>query len=184
MSKAVAWMGFGLLSCGASAAMAQVYGPPAASYQGLYMGASAGEVFYNEDGLGAMNPTVFLFRIGEQFSPFVALEGRIGTSVDGGSWDGLRVNAQAIYGAYVKGIWPTSPWFSVYGLAGLGGAQWHRNYPDSNTNDIGLSFGAGGEFNLGYGTSLDLEFSRLTNGDNAGYSYNANQLLFGVNWRF
>lgn len=185
VNKKLTMISAGIVALGSTAALAQsgYYGSSSAySYDGLYLGASAGEVFYNEDGLGTISPTVAIFRVGEQFSPFVAIEGRIGTSVAGSTWGGYHVDVQALYGGYVKGMLPFSPWFSAYAIAGLGGAQFHRNYPDYNSNDIGLSFGAGSEFNLGGGASLDVEYARLTNGSNSGYNYTADQLTFGVNW--
>ncbi len=184
MNKSIAWIGLGIVAVGSSAAMAQSQnyaGGP--GYGSIYLGASAGEMFYNEDGLGTMSPTVALFRVGEQFSPYVAIEGRIGTSVSGGDWNGYHVDAQLIYAGYVKGILPISPWISGYALAGLGGAQMHRDYPDSSSNDVGLSFGLGGEVHLGGGASLDLEYVRLTSGNNVGFGYSADMLTFGVNWR-
>ena len=168
-----------LFSTAAMAAGPYGYG---SDYSGTYFGASAGEVLYNESGLSQMAPTILLVRIGQQFSPYIAAEGRIGTSVSGGYAYGYHINAQALYGVYAKGMLPLSPWFSGYAIAGLGGAQWHRNYPDHDSNDADVSFGIGGEFYLGGGASLDLEWARLTSGTNVGYDYTADQLTFGVNW--
>jgi hypothetical protein len=70
-----------------------------------------------------------------------------------------------------------------YAIAGVGGAEIHRNYPDFHSNDAGLSYGAGLEFNLGAGASVNVEWARLiSNGDNVGYEFTADQLTFGVNW--
>ena len=182
-------LGIGLMALGSTAALAQQ--PYYDNDYGLYLGASAGELMYNEQGLPQMNPTIGEFRVGQQFSQYLAIEGRIGTSVSGGRTyaygQGYHVNAQAIYGAYVKGMLPFNPWISGYAIAGLGGAQWHRDYPSYNSNDVGLSFGVGAEFHLGGNASFDVEWARLTNGTNPSdgynYSYSANQLTFGVNWR-
>jgi hypothetical protein len=77
---------------------------------------------------------------------------------------------------------PFSPFVSGYALAGLGGAQWSRNYPDFNSTDVGFSFGLGAEFNLPNSpASLTAEWVRLVSGNNAGFDYTANQLTFGVN---
>jgi hypothetical protein len=186
VKKRVAAAGCALAGLVSSAAMAAGYdygygaGP---EYGGLYFGASAGEAFYNEDGVPQLTPTVAIFRVGQQFSPYVAIEGRVGTSVSGGGYNlGYHADLQAIYGGYVKGILPLSPWFSAYAIAGLGGAQIHRNYPEFNSNDVGISYGVGAEFNVGGGATLNAEWSRLTNGTNDGYNYNADLLTFGVNW--
>jgi hypothetical protein len=184
VEKPVAIILCGITGLISSAAMAAGYdyGYGAESPYGLYFGASAGEAFYNEDGIPQLNPTVALFRVGQQFSPYIAIEGRVGTSVSGGYSYGYHADLNALYGAYAKGILPFSPWVSAYAIAGLGGAQIHRNYPQFNTNDVGLSVGVGAEVNVGGGASFDVEWSRLTNGTNDGYSYNANLLVFGVNW--
>jgi hypothetical protein len=130
-----------------------------------------------------------MLHIGQQFNPFLAVEGRFGTGINGDeTWlygDRYHVNANFLYAGYVKGIMPLSPWFSAYGLAGIGGAELHRNYPDSSSNDAGLSFGVGAQFTLGGGASLNLEWARLTSGTNDQvYDYTADQLTFGVNWRW
>ena len=156
------------------------YGP---SYNGFYFGASAGEAFYNEDGIPQLTPPIALFRVGQQFSPYVAIEGRVGTGLTGSSSYGDHINLDAIYAGYVKGILPVTPWFSPYAIAGVGGAVTHRNYPDFRSNDAGLSYGGGLEFNLGGGASIDVEWARLiNNGDNVGYNFTTDQLTFGVNW--
>jgi hypothetical protein len=152
---------------------------------GAYMGVSAGSLIYKERELDTLSPTILEFRIGQQFSPFVAIEGRIGTGINNDERDGYKLNVQAVYGGYVKGIVPLSPWFSGYGLAGVGGVQLHRNYPDFNSSDAGLSFGFGAEFKLGGGASLNAEWLRLTTGTNDRiFDYTADQLTFGVNWHF
>jgi hypothetical protein len=158
------------------------YGP-GPSYGGFYFGASAGEILYNEDGIPQLTPTIAMFRVGQQFNPYLAIEGRVGGSVSGGRSDGFHVDINALYGGYAKGILPITPWFSGYAIAGVAGAQIHRNYADSNSNEAGLSYGVGTEFNLGGGASLNVEWARLiNNGNNAGFDYTADQLTFGVNW--
>ena len=186
-AKRSVWMGAALLSLVSSAAMAaDYYGPGPGygpSYGGFYFGASAGDVFYNEDGIPQLNPTVAIFRVGQQFNPYLAIEGRIGTTISSGRSDGYYANLNALYAGYLKGMLPVTPWFSPYALAGVGGADIHRNYPDFHSNDAGLSFGGGLEFNLGGGASVNVEWARLiNNGDNLGYNFTADQLTFGVNW--
>lgn len=182
MNRKFAVIGLGFTALVSTVAMAAPGYGGGADYGGLYLGASAGEILYNEQGLPQMTPTIGIFRIGQQFNPYLAIEGRLGTSVNGGSAYGYHIDAQAIYAGYVKGMLPLSPWISAYAIAGLGGVQWHRNYPDFSSNDVGLSYGIGTEFTLGGNASLDIEWAQLTHGSNAGYSYTANQVTFGVNW--
>jgi opacity protein-like surface antigen len=176
-------------AAGSSAVLAQPrygygYSGAAGSSFGPYLGVSAGELMYNEQGLAQMSPTIAEFHIGQQFNPYLGIEGRLGTSVNGGRAYGYHVDAQVIYAGYIRGTLPLDPLFSIYGILGLGGAQWHRNYPDNNSNDVAVSFGVGAQFNVAGNTALTLEWARLNNGDNAGFGYTADQLTFGVNWRF
>jgi opacity protein-like surface antigen len=187
MSKRWVWIGIGLMALGSASAMAYDYNSPGpsygAGYGGFYLGASAGAAFYNEQGIPQLTPTIAMFRVGQQFNPYLAIEGRMGGSLNGGHSYGYHADLDAIYAGYVKGILPVTSWFSPYAIAGVGGAQIHRNYPAFNTNDAGLSYGGGLEFNLGGGASLNVEWARLiNNGDNYGYSYTTDQLTFGVNW--
>lgn len=152
-------------------------------YNHVYLGAGFGELIYSEDGLSTINPTIGYFKVGEQFNPYMAIEARVGTGVSSSQSNGNSVNVNAIYSGYIKGIVPLAPQFSVYGLAGLSGANLHRNYPDYNSTDGTFSLGAGAEFKLGGGASLDAEFTRAAAGTNAGYNYTADTLTIGVNWR-
>jgi len=182
-------LGIGLTMVLSGTAMAAGYGygkgngPEYWPSFGPYFGASAGGAFYNEDGIPQLTPTIVMFRIGQQFNPYLAIEGRIGTTISGGRSQGDHVDLNALYGGYIKGMLPVTPWFSPYAIAGVGGAQVHRNYPDFNSNDAGLSFGFGTEFHLGGGASVNLEWVRLiNNANNIGFNYNTDLLTFGVNW--
>src|ERR1700733_4588774 len=149
---------------------------------GFYIGASAGEVFYKESGLDTIVPTVAFAQIGEQFNPYLAVEGRIGGGLEGDQFGFFHVDVPFVYGGYVKGILPMTPWFSGYAIAGAGGVQLHRNYPDFNSNDVGLSLGLGGEFTLYGGARLHAEWARIDSGNNVGYDYTVDQLSVGVSW--
>jgi hypothetical protein len=190
MKKFAAFVGVSVLASAATtASAADPYGYHDRGYDdsgyGFYLGASVGSILYKEDQLDTIRPTVLEFRIGQQFNPFIAIEGRFGGSIGTGDWHNYRVDAEWIWGGYVKGILPTGPIFSLYGLAGVDGVQWHRNYPDFHSNDAGLSFGAGGEFNLGGGASLNLEWLRLAHATNdTFFDYTADQVTFGVIWKF
>jgi hypothetical protein len=149
---------------------------------GFYIGASAGEIFYKEQGLGTMVPSVAMLQIGEQFNPYLAVEGRLGAGVTGDQYGFYHVDVPVVYGGYAKGILPLSPWFSGYAIAGVGGVQLHRNYPDYSTSDVGLSLGVGGEFTLYGGLKLHAEWARLDSGNNEGYDYTVDQVLVGFSW--
>ena len=150
---------------------------------GLYVGASVGQVFYKEQGLDTLAPSVLNFEIGQKINPFLAIEGRIGAGINGDQSNGYSLSIPVMFGGYLKGSVPISPWVSIYGLAGVADTNLHRNYPDYNSNDAGLSVGVGGEFALYGGASIRAEWLLLDSGTNAGYNYNANQVTVGVNWR-
>lgn len=158
------------------------YGQPY-DYNHVYLGVGFGELIYSEDGLNTLNPTIGYFKVGEQFNPYLAVEARIGSGISSAQSNGYSVNVNAIYSGYLKGIVPLSPQFSLYGLAGLSGANLHRNYPDYDSTDGTFSLGGGAEFKLGGGASLDAEFTRAASGTNDGYNYTADTLTVGVNWR-
>lgn len=178
-----------MAAAGSTAALAQPrygygYGGAAGADFGPYLGVSAGQLLYKEDGLPQMSPTIALFHLGQQFNPYLGVEGRIGTSVNGGRAFGYHVDAQIIYAGYIRGTLPINPLFSAYGVLGLGGTQWHRNYDERDSNNVGVSFGIGGQFNVGGNAALTLEWTRLNSGTNVGYGFTDDQFTFGVNWRF
>jgi hypothetical protein len=149
---------------------------------GFYIGANAGEIFYKEQGLATMVPGVAFLTVGEQFNPYVALEGRVGGGFSGDNFRYFHVDVPLVYGGYVKGMLPVSPWFSLYAIAGAGGMQIHRNYPDFNSNNVGFSAGLGGEFTLYGGARVHAEWARLDSGTNDGYGYTVDQLSVGISW--
>jgi hypothetical protein len=185
VSRTFAAIGLGLASLVSTAAMA-ANGYDSGVYDyggGFYIGASAGEILYREQGLDTIVPSVGFLQVGEQFNPYLSLEGRIGTGIGGDRFRFYHVDVPLVYGGYVKGTLPVSPWSSIYAIAGVGGVQLRRNYPDFNSNDVGFSVGLGGEFTLYGGAMLHAEWVRLDSGTNDGFDYTADQLSVGVSWR-
>jgi Outer membrane protein beta-barrel domain len=173
----------GMISFIAMSANAYGYDSASDYYgSGFYVGANAGEMFYKEQGLGVMVPSVAFVQIGEQFNPYLAVEGRLGGGITGDNFMFYHVDVPVVYGGYVKGILPMTPWFSGYAIAGAGGVQLHRNYPDFNSSNVGLSLGLGGEFTLYGGARLHAEWARIDSGNNVGYDYTVDQLSVGVSW--
>ncbi|MBS0394073.1 MAG: porin family protein [Proteobacteria bacterium] len=184
MNKWFATMTVALALLGGATAEAQSRNSQPFYGSGLYIGGSIGELIYREDGLDTMSPTIIEGRIGQEFNPYFAIEGRLGTGISRDESGGNSTSVQLMYGAYAKGILPVSPMFSVYGIAGVAGTQLHHNYPDFSTTDTGLSFGVGGELRINRAASATLEWARLHDGSNAGYYYTADHFVIGVNWRF
>lgn len=187
MSKTIAAIELGLallVSTTAMAANGYRYDSGAYDYGGgFYIGASAGEILYREQGLETIAPGVAFLQVGEQFNPYLAVEGRIGGGFTGDQFRGYHVDVPLVYGGYLKGMLPVTPWSSVYAIAGVGGLQVHRNYPDFNSNNVGFSAGLGAEFTLYGGALLHAEWARLDGGTNDGFDYTVDQLSVGVSWR-
>jgi len=181
-------LGFAVFTCTAALADerddSRYYGEPA-YLRGLYFGVSGGELVYREDGIDTLRPGIVEFRVGQEFSPYLAVEGRLGAGISSDESNGYRTRVESVYAGYVKGILPMTPWLSGYGLAGLAGVQLHRNYPDFNTTDGGFSFGVGAELKVRGGTSVTLEWVRLMTGTNDRvYDYTTDRIALGVNWRW
>ncbi|MFO1402519.1 MAG: porin family protein [Steroidobacteraceae bacterium] len=151
---------------------------------GTYVGLNVGQIRYSEDGLGAITPNGGYFRIGQAFSPNFAIEGRVGGGFSEDSTDGYAVRVDALYAGYIKGSLPLAPGFSLYALGGLGGAHLRRNFGDGNVTESGFSYGLGGDFALGNGTAINVEWSRLVSGTNFGYDFDTDIASIGLTFRF
>lgn len=189
MNRILMTVAVGLVTLAAAAAHADERSGGPGYYRstygnGLYFGASVGELIYNEDGLDTMRPAIVQARLGQDINRYLAIEGRIGGGITRDEVNGTSTSVQAMYAGYVKGILPLTSTLSGYGLAGIAGVQLHHNYPDFNTTDTGLSYGIGAELKVANQTSLTLEWLRVTDGNNSGYYYTADQVAFGVNWHF
>lgn len=187
MSKKVAALGAGVALLASSAVMAGGYGygyGNGAEYYGggLYIGANLGDVYYKEQGFDTIVPAVAFVNIGEEINPYLAVEARVGGGVAGDNFRFFHVDVPLIYGGYVKGTLPVTPWFAGYAIAGVGGMEVHRNYANFNSNDAGFSYGIGGQFTLYGGARLHAEWARIDTGTNDGFSWSADQLSVGVSW--
>jgi opacity protein-like surface antigen len=170
---------------GVSTAMAAPFGySGGGDNDSTYVGVNGGILRYDEQGLNTISPSLIFARAGFPIVSNLAIEGRIGTGLNGDSSDGYGVNVQTMLGVYLKGSLPLSQVFSLYGVAGVGNIELHRNFGDSNTNDTGLSLGIGGDVQLVSNVSLNFEWTHLPGGDDYGYSYNSNILSAGLTWHF
>lgn len=167
----------------ATTAMAGGY-PAGAAGSSPYVGASIGVLRYDESGLDTINPSLIIARVGFPLSPYFALEGRLGTGLSSDETAGNSVSVGTIAGAYVKGSVALAPAFSLYGVAGLGTLSVNRNFGRGDSTNTGLSFGVGGDVALPGNLSANFEWTRFPSGNDLGFSYDANVLTAGVNWRF
>lgn len=151
---------------------------------GPYVGLSLGSLQYSEDGLDSITPSVGLLRLGVPLSPYLSLEGRAGGGLADASSGGYHVKVDSIYAAYVKGSLPLAPSFSLYAVGGVAGVNLRRDFGYDATRDTGLTFGIGADLYLGGGAGLNIEWTRLPSGSNAGFDYTNSMATIGMTWRF
>ena len=149
-----------------------------------YVGLSLGSLQYKEDGLDSINPGTALVRLGVPLGRNLALEGRAGGGLGSSSSRGYGVTLDSFYAAYVKGSLPLGPLFSLYGVGGVAGVNLRRDFGVRDTRDTGLSFGVGADVNLGRGLGVNIEWTRLPSGSNAGFDYTDSMAAIGLTWRF
>ncbi len=148
-----------------------------------YVGASIGLPRYEESGLPSVSPGVVVVRAGLPLTSFLAIEGRLGTGISGDQTDGASVSAGTFGGAYAKGALALTPDLSIYGVAGIAVTHLHRNFLDGDTTNTGLSAGVGGDLTLTRNLALNLEWTYLPGGNDAGRGYDSNLFSVGVNYR-
>ena len=151
---------------------------------GTYAGLSFGQLRYNEEGLDTITPATGMFVVGASVSPNLAIEGRLGAGFGSSSTNGYGINVNTLYAGYLKGSLPLSPGFSFYGLAGVAGVNYKRDFGLIDAHDTGFSYGLGLAFDLAGNSRLNVEWVRLASGNNLGYDYNVDQAAIGLTWRF
>lgn len=149
-----------------------------------YVGMNLGLLGYKEDELADLAPGSAMLRLGVPLAPNLAIEGRAATGLGGDSADGFRVELNSYYGAYLKGSLPLSPQFSLYAVGGVAGVRMKRNWGYGETHDGGMSFGLGGDVDIGRGAAINFEWTRLPSGENDGYDFDNSMISVGLTWRF
>jgi hypothetical protein len=157
---------------------------PAYGIEGPYVGFSLGAVQYREEGLDSLSPGVGLLRLGVPVSRNLAIEGRAGGGLGNSSRNGYTMSVDSIYAAYIKGSLPLSPAFSLYAVGGVAGVDFRRDFGFGASRETGASFGVGADFNLGGGTGINFEWTRLPSGSNAGYDFTNSMATLGATWHF
>jgi opacity protein-like surface antigen len=154
--------------------------------EGMYAGVQITQVGYKEDGFPTANPMALAFKLGKQFTPNFALEGRIGIGVADDEVDvgGIPVSLEVdnYYGVYGKAMLPLSPTASVYGLLGFtrGKLTFSANGFSQSDSDSDLSFGLGAEFTIAPTAFVSVEWARLLKGD----GYKINGISLGLGFKF
>lgn len=145
-----------------------------------YVGANAGLLRYDESGLDTITPSVVFARVGLPLSRYFAVEGRLGTGLSGDESHGYSVSSGLYGGGYLKGSIALAPTVAVYAVAGIAAVSLHRNFGDGDTTDTGFSVGLGGDVQLTPNIWLNLEWTHLPGGTDAGYSFGENLFSAGI----
>ncbi|MDX1803784.1 MAG: porin family protein [Alcanivorax sp.] len=119
-----------------------------------------------------IKPGAFQTRFGLQFTPNVALEGRLGYGLQDDQVDGLTIDPKWVVGAYVKlGLDKSLP-VSPYLLAGhstvtadvtQSGLLFDRT---QETTQSDISYGGGVDINLNKASAINVEWLKLDEIDN------------------
>jgi hypothetical protein len=190
MRTSAKWLLVATALVGSTSAMAGDYRDRGYDYRpyrdsyGPYVGLSFGTLQYSEEGLDSISPGLGVLRLGVPLAPNLAIEGRAGGGFGRSSERGYGVQVDSLYAGYLKGSLPLGPMFSFYAVGGVAGVNLKRDFGYVDARDSGLSFGFGADINLGRGAGLNLEWTRLPSGNNAGYDYDTSMATLGVTWHF
>lgn len=99
-------------------------------------------------------------RLGTEFSENFSGEVRLGTGIDDDKVNGVKVDLDHFYGAYVRGGIPVTENFFPYAVVGITRAElkykgFGRSEKDSGSD---ISFGVGTDINLTPELSLNVEY--------------------------
>lgn len=136
-------------------------------YLGLGMGKS--QVDYSQPGMNlTFDGMILLLRAGYDFNEFIGTELRLGMTGDGGQAVGASTVKMGVAFAslLLKPQYPVNQDARVYGVIGISNANIYRQQVtprgvitlDDNVTKNGMSFGFGGEYDLGDQWSLGLEW--------------------------
>jgi hypothetical protein len=166
------------------AAFAPVHAQSQSGPSQMYAGVNFSSISYEESSRGTANLTAIGIKLGREFNPNFAVEGRFGTGLsDDNLGSGVNdVSVEYYLGAYAKGILPLSPRIGLYGLAGVtygklsaSGASLRLSSADAD-----FSYGFGMDFGIGATTALNVEWMRMFEGS----GYNLDAVSIGLNFKF
>lgn len=128
----------------------------------FYGGVQYAAITYTEGGIGDLEPTMFVARVGERFDDAFAIEGRFGLAISGDSIPMTSVEAEIskMAGIYGIGYVELSKEAFLYGLVGVTKAQRKLEPPVlSNTTDDYFSYGLGLDYEISDRYKLNIEYT-------------------------
>jgi opacity protein-like surface antigen len=125
---------------------------------------------------------VLFVRGGYQLNQYVALEARLGEGVQDDKIDGVKIENDEFYGAYVKVGLPTTTGFYPYGLLGMTHAKIKLSVPgfSDSTSDSDVSYGVGVDYWFSKQLSGGLEYANFYDKDGDSIT----GVTLGVNYKF
>lgn len=145
---------------------------------GGYTGATIDSNDVNKDA----DVGVLFGRGGYQINQNIAVEARLGTGVEDDRIDGVKIEADDFYGAYVKAGLPTSSGLYPYVLLGMTHAKIKLSGPGGHASDSSsdLSYGLGVDYWFNKQISAGLEYAKFYDKDGV----DIDGFTFGMNYKF
>ncbi|MDN7132702.1 porin family protein [Halomonas sp. MC140] len=151
-----------------------------------YFGAQVAQVSYDADYIDSAEPPVFIAKVGHFVLDYVALEGRLGTSLNDDTitvFDtDVDIEVDHIAGLYAVGHLPLGSVASFYGVLGYTSAELTASIQDfsERSSDSGISYGGGIQGMFTPNVSGTVEYmSYLDKSD-----YDATAIGLGINYHF
>lgn len=125
---------------------------------------------------------VLFLRGGYQINKYLAVEARLGEGIQDDKIQGVKLEAEEMYGAYAKVGLPTDIGLYPYALLGMTHAKVKASVPgfSDTTSDSDISYGIGADYWFDKQLSAGLEYANFydKNGDTI------SGLTLGVNYKF
>ncbi|TRX57163.1 outer membrane beta-barrel protein [Thalassomonas sp. M1454] len=125
----------------------------------LYLGAMVQSNLYNEDSKDDLEANSVIARLGYNYNQNMAVELRLGTSLDADNIGGIESEMDSLAGIYLVGTMPINRTLSVYALMGATSTEFTKSYQGYSETDTlsGVSMGAGINIRLMHQVALNLE---------------------------
>ena len=128
----------------------------------FYGGIQYAKITYSEAGIGDLEPTIGVVRVGERFNDTLAVEGRFGLAISGDSIPLTSAEAEIskMAGIYGVGYLELSKEASLYGLIGVTKATREVSPPilSSKTDDY-VTYGLGLDYEISKQYALNIEYT-------------------------
>ncbi|WNC69660.1 porin family protein [Thalassotalea nanhaiensis] len=148
----------------------------------FYAGALLSQSIHSSDSFDELNFSTAIARFGYSFTTNMAIEARVGASMDEDEVNGVSKNVDSLAGIYAVGTMPITKKFSFYGLIGVSSVEVTSTYGDSESSDTltAASLGAGVAYNISDSLAINLEAVDYVDEKHSKYG----AVSAGVSYRF